>query len=130
MRSSRCLVHSPCARRSGAVLRTHWNSTLSSNSIKKQVIDRPVFVLGWPRTGTTLLQRLLCLHRDALYLPVWEAYNILTEERGRPITLASRRGSAKRALSMLHWIAPDLGTIHPLGLDDPDECYHLLRNYF
>ena len=98
--------------------------------ILREGIKRPIFVIGWPRTGTTLLQRMLCLHRDARFIPVWEAYNILAEERGRSIDVALRRRRARRGLAFLKWIAPDLNAIHPLDLDDPDECYHLFRNYF
>ena len=98
--------------------------------IEREEIKRPIFVIGWPRTGTTLLQRLLCLHREARFLPVWEAYSVLPEERGRPLALEERRRRAQRGLNFLKWLAPDLKAIHPMGLDDPDECYHLFRNYF
>jgi hypothetical protein len=98
--------------------------------IQQEQIERPLFVIGWPRTGTTLLQRLLCLHRGARFIAVWEAYSILAAERGNSRDVAARRRSANRALNFLKWVAPDLNAIHPLGLDDPDECYHLFRNYF
>jgi hypothetical protein len=97
--------------------------------IEHEEIRRPIFVIGWPRTGTTLLQRLLCLHRQARFLPVWEAYSVLPEERGRALDIAERRRRAERGLNFLRWLAPDLKAIHPMGLDDPDECYHLFRNY-
>ena len=38
--------------------------------ILKSEIKRPLFVLGLPRTGTTLLQRLLSLHSGARLPPV------------------------------------------------------------
>lgn len=34
-------------------------------------VRRPLVVFGLPRTGTTLLQRLLAAHPDALSLPLW-----------------------------------------------------------
>ena len=98
--------------------------------IEREEIGSPIFVIGWPRTGTTLLQRLLCLHREARFLPVWEAYSVLPEERGRALDIEERRRRAQRGLNFLKWLAPDLKAIHPMGLDDPDECYHLFRNYF
>jgi hypothetical protein len=99
-------------------------------AILEERIERPLFVLGWPRTGTTMLQRLLCLHKDARFTPVWEAYAPLPEDgRGRPLTIAQRRAKARHALRLLHWLAPDLNAIHPMSADDPDECYHLFRNY-
>jgi hypothetical protein len=27
-------------------------------------------------------------------------------------------------------VAPQLNAMHPMNLDDPDECYHLFRNYY
>lgn len=98
--------------------------------ILKEKIERPLFIIGWPRTGTTLLQRLLSLHRDARFLPVWEAYDIIPERNGKRVAVEERRERARRGMALLNSLAPDLKAIHPMGLDDPDECYHLFRNYF
>ena len=38
-------------------------------------VDRPVFVLGFPRTGTTLLQNLLALPEGRRALQFWELVN-------------------------------------------------------
>ncbi|MEZ5900223.1 MAG: sulfotransferase [Hyphomicrobiaceae bacterium] len=97
--------------------------------IEDEKITRPLFVLGWPRTGTTIMQRLLSLHKDARFTPVWEGYCPLAERDGKPVSEETRIREAKRALGLLHWVAPDLAAIHPMGIDDPDECYHLFRNY-
>lgn len=98
--------------------------------ILKERVERPLFVMGWPRTGTTLMQRLLSLHKDARFTPVWEGYAPLPQdEKGRPLALEDRRRKAQSALALLAWLAPDLAAIHPMGCDDPDECYHLFRNY-
>lgn len=98
--------------------------------ILRERIERPLFVLGWPRTGTTLMQRLLSLHKDARYTPVWEGYAPLPmDSNGRKISLDERRRKAGKALRLLAWVAPNLNAIHPLGIDEPDECYHLFRNY-
>ena len=77
--------------------------------IRDEKITRPLFVLGLPRTGTTLLQRLLCMHAGARYLPFWEGYAPLPKVLG-----AGQDGSdgridgAKRALALMKWIAPDM----------------------
>lgn len=98
--------------------------------ILQEKIERPLFIVGWPRTGTTLLQRLLCLHEDARFIPMWEAYDIIPERNGRALSEEERRRRAARGIALLEKIAPDLKTIHPMGIDDPDECFHLFRNYF
>lgn len=98
--------------------------------IRDEKITRPLFVLGLPRTGTTLLQRLLCMHAGARYLPFWEGYAPLPKVLG-----AGQDGSdgridgAKRALALMKWIAPDMDKIHPLDVADPEECYLIFRTY-
>lgn len=94
-------------------------------------IERPLFVLGLARTGTTLLQRLLSLHSGARYLPFWEAYSPVpyklgTHKGGRD----GRRAEARRKLALLKWVGPEFAKIHPIDLDDPEECYHLFRSHF
>lgn len=97
--------------------------------IAAEKIERPLFVIGWPRTGTTLVQRLLSLHKDARYIPVWEGYTPLPDEGERAGAPTGRTRRAARALALLDWLAPEMKSIHPLGPDAPDECYHLFRNY-
>jgi hypothetical protein len=94
-------------------------------------IERPLFVLGLPRTGTTLLQRLLSLHSGARYLPFWEVYMPFPKEPGtHPVGRDERYRAARRRLAILKWVAPELDKIHPIGVDDPEECYHLFRSHF
>lgn len=97
--------------------------------IAEEKIERPLFVLGWPRTGTTLMHRLLTLHRRARSMPVWEGYCPLPYENGKPLTQSQRYAKAKRAMAVMNWVAPDLAAIHSMGVDDPEECFHLFRNY-
>ena len=99
--------------------------------ILKEQINRPLFVLGLPRTGTTLLQRLLSLHAGARFLPFWEVYSPFPREgavhkRGSDGRLAK----AKRSLAILKWVGPELAKIHPMEAEDPEECYHLFRSHF
>ncbi len=96
--------------------------------IRNEKVARPLFVLGLPRTGTTLLQRLLSMHAGARYLPFWEGYAPLPK-----VISAGQDGSdgrisgAKRALAVMKWVAPDLAKIHPLEVEDPEECYLIFR---
>ena len=99
--------------------------------ILEERIERPLFVLGLARTGTTLLQRLLSLHSGARYLPFWEAYSPV------PYKLGKHRGGrdgryaeAKRKLRLLKWVGREFNKIHPIDIDDPEECYHLFRSHF
>jgi hypothetical protein len=94
-------------------------------------IERPLFVLGLARTGTTLLQRLLALHSGARYLPFWEAYSPVPYKLGGHVGgRDGRYAEAKRKLALLKWVGPEFNKIHPIDIDDPEECYHLFRSHF
>lgn len=94
-------------------------------------IRRPLFVLGLARTGTTLLQRLLSLHSGARYLPFWEGYSPYPRKVGHHQGgKDGRHREAKNRLRVLNWVGPEFNKIHPIEVDDPEECYHLFRNHF
>lgn len=98
--------------------------------IRDEKITRPLFVLGLPRTGTTLLQRLLSMHAGARYLPFWEGYAPLPKVLGSGQDGSDGRiDGARRALALMKWLAPDMDKIHPLNVDDPEECYLIFRTY-
>jgi Sulfotransferase family len=99
--------------------------------ILNEKISRPLFVLGLPRTGTTLLQRLLSLHAGARFLPFWEGYTPVPHKLGNHIDgQDGRLGDANRSLALLKLVGPELDKIHPIEANDPEECYHLFRNHF
>jgi hypothetical protein len=99
--------------------------------ILEERIERPLFVLGLARTGTTLLQRLLSLHSGARYLPFWEAYSPVPYKLGKHKGgRDGRYAEAKRKLKLLKWVGPEFDKIHPIDVDDPEECYHLFRSHF
>jgi hypothetical protein len=99
--------------------------------ILDEQIRRPLFVLGLARTGTTLLQRLLSLHQGARYLPFWEGYTPYPRELGNHKDgKDGRYREAKNRLALLNFVGPEFNKIHPIEIDDPEECYHLFRNHF
>lgn len=103
----------------------------SHPEILDEKIHRPLFVLGLPRTGTTLLQRLLSLHSGARYLPFWEGYSPVPRKLGQHENgRDGRLSEAKRSLTLLKLVGPELDKIHPIEANDPEECYHLFRNHF
>lgn len=99
--------------------------------ILNEEIRRPLFVLGLARTGTTLLQRLLSLHSGARFLPFWEGYSPFPREVGNH--QGGKDGRWREAnfqVKLLHLVGSELNKIHPIEVDDPEECYHLFRNHF
>lgn len=99
--------------------------------ILEEKIERPLFVLGLARTGTTLLQRLLSLHEGARFLPFWEGYSPFPRELGNHRGgKDGRHREAANRVKLLNFVGPEFNKIHPIEVDDPEECYHLFRNHF
>lgn len=97
-------------------------------AIREQRIERPLFVVGLPRSGTTLMQRLLCCHDGARYIPFWEAHEPVPRQLRRSAKDTARRVAAgARAVKQLNYVAPALSKqVHPITDEaDPEECYHL-----
>lgn len=96
--------------------------------IRGQRIEKPLFVVGLPRSGTTLMQRLLCCHDGARYIPFWEAHEPVPRNlRPSAKDTARRAAAGARAVRQLNYVAPALSKqVHPITDEsDPEECYHL-----
>ncbi len=93
-------------------------------------IRRPLFVIGWPRTGTTLLQKLLAAQSGARPLLFWEQF-----APAPPADLASsardpRVREAHAFIRNLRAISPTIDVTHPIAATEPEECNGLFQNSF
>ena len=98
--------------------------------ILEQPVRRPLIVTGLPRTGTTLLQRLLSLDPDARPLLGWEALWPVPISRRRAGRKDSRIGHARRLAWAVRRFLPGIDRIHPIDPEGPEECTRLLGNAF
>lgn len=94
-----------------------------------EVIEAPVFVVGAPRTGTTILHALL-VQDSGLRAPLgWE----LLRPVPPPLALGGEDGRADLAeaeLRMLARVAPTMDAIHEYGARNPKECLSALSFEF
>jgi hypothetical protein len=81
----------------------------------------PIVVGGLPRTGTTLLQGLLLRDPENAGFTYADAYSPLVRH-------GDTRADAATRLALLNRMAPAFGAIHPLELDEPDECNALAQH--
>jgi hypothetical protein len=95
--------------------------------IQSQQIERPIFITGWYRSGTTYLHNLLASHPDGRAPQFWEL------RRPCP-TLDPRSADPRRQIrkvqleSRFHrWLAPDFNDIHPMAPEKAEECLHLFE---
>ena len=93
-------------------------------------VDVAGIILGLPRTGSTIFQRLLASAPGMTGLRWYEAQNFAPfpgEERGNPV---ERRAYAQAMIDGWLQLSPELASIHPLEPDAPDEEILVLGQMF
>ncbi len=94
--------------------------------ILEQEIRKPLVIAGLPRTGTTILQSLLCEDPAARFLYSWEASRPCPPLKGKD----NRIAETDRDLGVILKAVPDFAAIHPLGALLPQECLALMAFNF
>ncbi|HTU92829.1 MAG TPA: sulfotransferase [Gemmataceae bacterium] len=95
----------------------------------EEPLPRPLFVVGLPRTGTTLLYNLLCQDESRRPLRLWETLQPAPSSRGRRSDW--RRTKARLIVhAMQRWGVPQLRSVHAFDADGPEECTGLMLNTF
>lgn len=87
-------------------------------------VERPLFVVGLPRTGTTLLYSLLARTPGARPLLGWEAHDPVGPRPGRP---DRRVGVYGAQVTGMNYVAPDLRKVHLVEARGLRECWPLLN---
>ena len=93
--------------------------------ILRETIDRPIFITGLPRSGTTLLHSLLALD-SALRVP--RCWQTIAPYPGKGAD--RRRAQVGRQLRLFQRLAPEMAALHPLSADAPQECTEITAQVF
>lgn len=93
-------------------------------------VERPIFVLGFPRTGTTLLQNLLAAQEGRRGLPMWEVTTPVPVHEDRDIDSEMRRRTGKRILQAAYTASPEMAAVHFIDVDTLEECWPLFGSAF
>lgn len=93
-------------------------------------VTRPIFIASLPRTGTTLLQRLLS--QDPLARPLigWESLQPIRTGIGKEGQIDPRILRARRIRKFGHWFTSAVQIAHDFDPEQPEECGPLLRGTF
>jgi hypothetical protein len=94
--------------------------------ILRQQIERPIFITGLPRSGTTFLHRLLLNDPENRAPLVWQTIYPYPPARG-PDTRPARVARQLRAFERL---APEFRALHPLDATSPQECSEITAHVF
>jgi len=93
-------------------------------------IERPIFVLGFPRTGTTVLQNLLEQPPQRRALQFWETTAPIPHHDDLVADRAARIKRANGDLGLAYRIVPEMREVHEVKADTAEECWPLLSNTF
>lgn len=98
--------------------------------IRDVKIERPIFIIGFPRTGTTLLQNLLDLSDSRRALPFWEISNPIPRAADPEKDLRIRQRRTRMRLALADFVVPEMKFIHRVTFDSREECWPLMISQF
>jgi len=97
-------------------------------AITRQTIDRPWFIAALPRSGTTLLHRLLAEDPNNRVPRQWEMDRPCPPPQRASYERDPRITAVGRDIAILNRLAPGFRTIHAIGAAEPEECINLFAN--
>ncbi len=93
-------------------------------------IKQPVWIVGLPRTGSTLLHNLLALDKSNRTLKRWEALYPSPRGGDEISDRIERRKQAKIETDGLEYFSPGVLAKHSMGWNQPDECVTMFCDSF
>jgi hypothetical protein len=93
-------------------------------------VEKPMFVFGLPRTGTTLTINLLSADPMRRCLLRWEALNPVPPARNGELHTDLRCGAMRQQLHAMLQIAPQIAAAHFEEADSPTECQYAMQLSF
>jgi hypothetical protein len=98
-------------------------------NVERECIERPVFIIGLPRTGSTLLHGLVSQDPANRAPATWEVM-YPAAAGSTPQELAHVRARTDARLNWANRLAPEFVRIHPIGADLPQECIAIQAQVF
>ena len=99
-------------------------------ALANETIARPLFVVGLPRTGTTLLHALLAQDPATRTPLAWEAREPSPPPERASFEHDARIAPCARDLEGLYRLLPEFRAIHPMQADWPQECVAITAHAF
>jgi hypothetical protein len=97
--------------------------TISENpGVLKEIIEEPVFIVGMPRSGTTILHALLHEDPDHRSPQAWECLLPYPVPRPESYTDNDQINTVRKEFGHLFKLIPDFLRKHYMAADSPQEC--------
>src|SRR5438105_7335107 len=96
-------------------------------NITRQEIREPLFIVGLPRSGTSVLHRLLATDPEHRAPLMWEVRSPSPPTRANE---KRRIQQATQSCNFFNWLAPTFRYVHTVGAEVPQECVSLMTPTF
>jgi hypothetical protein len=127
--------------RGWAIVKNRYTETLAARmqvddyirknpAVVEAPVERPVFILGLPRTGTTMLSYMLDADPANRSMLRWEAYNAAPPAAAGALKTDPRCIAEMAKDEMMLKAAPQVAAAHFEPGDGPTECVHLVAQDF
>ena len=98
--------------------------------IGQQKIQRPIFITGWYRTGTSHLHNLLASHPHMRAPLFWELRHPCPAVDPRKVDPQKTIRKVRRTGRIHKYLSPSFSVAHAMPAEKPEECLHLFENAF
>ena len=98
--------------------------------IAEQKIERPIFVVGPPRSGTTIFHDLLVMDPDNRVPLTWETARPLPPPEAATYSSDPRIAQTQDDLDQVDKLLPDFKKMHPMGAQRAQECVTMTSHDF
>jgi hypothetical protein len=98
--------------------------------VQKQKVEAPVFVVGLPRSGTTIMEEILGADPNARSVHMWEAKFPCPPPHPRDPKPDPRIARADALVGLQDAITPEWASMHKVGGDLPVECIEFTYSSF
>ena len=100
------------------------------SEVAEQQIERPLFVLGLPRTGTTIFYELLAQDPNHRWPITYEVERPFPPVREESLFTDPRIGAVDKQMNEVEKLAPGFRAIHEMGATLPQECIAITSLHF
>ena len=100
------------------------------HKLKPIHVRKPIFVIGLPRSGTTLLQNLIIRNFNIPGIPFWEIIHPIPKFKNQICDKYFRKIRGIILLKISKILGPQIDPMHPVTLNSYEECWHLFLMTF
>lgn len=101
----------------------------SSPALLGRPIERPIFITGMPRSGSTFLHRLLVRDPSVAAPLSWRLVHPHPSAAGR-LGEGLNRARVQAQFYLMRILAPELNTLHEVAAGEPEECTDITAQVF